>query len=122
LQKNASTIYCDGAGAIAIWLIQQNSCWDDCVKEHEGVHRADALKSNPSVCVNQPAGMQVILGDKVEDFRSEVRAHTKELECLRKKLAALTHCDQCKKAIEDRITYEEGVLSGYQYWLKKNLY
>ena len=62
LVRGDSTIYCDGQGGIAIWLIDQNPCWDDCVKEHEGVHRADALQSNPSVCRNQPNGTQVYLG------------------------------------------------------------
>lgn len=122
LNKGASTIYCDGIGTIAIWLFEQNPCWDDCVKEHEGVHRADALRSNPTVCSNQPAGTQVYLGSMADTYKSEVRAHSKELDCLRKKLAALKSCDQCRKAIEDRITREEDMKGRYENWLRKNFY
>lgn len=122
LNKGASTIYCDGLGAIAIWLFKQNPCWDDCVKEHEGVHRADALRSNPTVCRNQPAGTQVYVGSVAETYKSEVKAHSKELDCLRKKKAALKSCDQCRKAIEERIAREEGMKARYENWLKTNFY
>lgn len=118
--KSISTIYCDGAGSIAIWLIQQNPCWDDCVRVHEGVHRADALRSNPTVCADQAAGTQVYLGTKAETYRSEVRAYDKELDCLQKKLAAMGNCDKCRKDIEDKIEAERTAKSGYVYWLNWN--
>lgn len=120
--KGASTIYCDGLGTIAILVLEQNPCWDDCVREHEGVHRVDALRSNPTVCSNQPAGTQVYLGSMADTYKSEVRAYSKELDCLRKKLAALKSCDQCRKAIEERITREEDMRVRHEYWLKKNFY
>jgi len=115
-----STIICDGLGDIVIHLIQENPCWDDCTREHEEVHREDSLRSNPSVCLNQPAGTQVWVGQKAEDYRSEVRAYDKELDCLRRKLAAITWCDKCAKAIEDRIDHEEGMRARYDNWLQKH--
>ncbi len=58
----------------------------------------------------------------VDTYKSEVRAHSKELDCLRKKLAALKSCDQCRKAIEDRIVREEDMKGRYENWLRKNFY
>jgi RHS repeat-associated protein len=110
-----STIFCDGLGDIAIHLIQENPCWDDCTREHEESHRETALQTNPGVCLNQSAGTQVFIGSVADTYRDEIKAYDKELDCLRRKLAAITACDKCAKAIEDRIDYEEKQRSRYQH-------
>ena len=111
----ASTIICDGNGQIVAFLADTDPCTKDCTAAHEEVHRQDAMMSNSSACYDQPYGMQVRLGDQITTDKSETRAYEKELDCLRKKLAALKDCDKCRQAIEKEIKTVETQVINYGY-------
>ncbi|RUL68364.1 RHS repeat-associated core domain-containing protein [Dyella choica] len=114
--RGASTIICDGNGQIVVFVADSDSCTKDCVAAHEEVHRQEAMMSNINVCHDQPYGMQVKLGDQVTTDKSEVRAFEKELDCLRKKLAALKNCDKCRQEIEKEINTvaQQAINYGYR--------
>ena len=113
--RGASTIICDGNGEIIVFVLDNDPCTRDCTTAHEEVHRQDALKSNSAVCHDQQYGMQVDLGDQATNDKSETRAFRKELDCLRKKLAALKDCDKCRQSIEKEIKWVEGQVVNYGY-------
>ncbi|MFC5582168.1 RHS repeat-associated core domain-containing protein [Rhodanobacter terrae] len=120
--SGASTILCDGMGGIMLFVLPQSPCFDDCVAVHENSHKQDVLRSNPTVCVNQPLGTAIQIEPISEEYFSEVRAYKSQLDCLRKKLAKLKDCDNCKKPIEHDIEIQQKRLDGYEYWLKTHLY
>ena len=104
--KATNTIVCDGADGIRVQVGTANDagslpCLLDCLTQHEGSHRSDALAANATVCKGKADGSQVNFGAG-EQNPSEFRASQVEIDCLNAKLPAAS--DTCKPAIRQRIT------------------
>ena len=102
-----NTIVCDGAGDVRVQIGTGNDakklpCMVDCMRKHEGSHRADALAADPSVCKRQANGSQVNMKDVGEQKPSEFKASQVEIDCLNAKLPAASKA--CDPAIRRRIT------------------
>ena len=100
-----NTIVCDGSGGIRVQMSTGNdpagtACVGDCVRKHEGSHRADALATNATVCKEKADGSQV--NCTVEEQKpTEIKASQVEIDCLNAKLPAAG--TDCRPAIQARI-------------------
>jgi len=107
-----NTIVCDGSGGVRVQIGTGNDatslpCLVDCLRQHEGSHRADALAANPRVCKrwywsDYTDGTQVNMDGTGEQKPSEIKASQAEIDCLNAKLTAASK--ECEPAIRQRIT------------------
>lgn len=95
-----ATVVCDGAQLSLLWKgTPRSNCATDCVAAHEMSHAEDMVRSNPGLldaCAAVSPGTAVVNNDW-EAVQSEIRAYTKELECLKKKEPG----KRCKKTLLD---------------------
>jgi hypothetical protein len=101
---NTNTIVCDGHGGVRVQTggtgdATQTRCLSDCIRQHEGSHRDDALAANPRICDGQTDGTQVTFNG--EQRASEIKASNVEIACLRAKLPS---AGDCRDTINARIT------------------
>ncbi|MEA2718379.1 MAG: hypothetical protein QOJ39_243 [Candidatus Eremiobacteraeota bacterium] len=102
-----NTIVCDGSGGIRIQTggtgdAAQTACLGNCIRQHEGSHRDDALASKADVCAGAANGTQVTFSDVPEQKASEIKASDVEIACLRAQRP--TASAACQTMIDTRIT------------------
>lgn len=114
-----NTIVCNRQGGIRVQLgspgtPEQATCYGDCMQQHEGSHKSDALASNPRVCRGAADGIQVGFSNERERAASEITASTVEINCLNAKRRQRNCDDRCKQLVDQRIQQMEGFRNGFQ--------
>ncbi len=91
-----------------------DKCFSDCVLIHEYSHIDDLGKLGllGRVCKNQSRGIRITVPPEMHDD-SEKRAYQAELDCLMKKFARMTECDECRSYVEKRIKDVKKLKSRY---------
>ena len=100
-----NTIVCNRQGGIRVQLgspgtPEQATCYGDCMQQHEGSHKSDALASNPRVCRGAADGIQVGFSNERERAASEITASTVEINCLNAKRRQRNCDDRCKQLVD----------------------
>jgi hypothetical protein len=72
---------------------------------HENSHIDDLIGLGyGSVCHGQPRGTIITMPDTEADA-SERKAYAAEVACLQQKLQGLSDCDECRRVIQNRISF-----------------
>ena len=114
-----NTIVCDGKGGIRPQIgspgtPEQQTCYGDCMLQHENSHKSDALASKPLICKGAANGIQIGFSNQQEQSASEIAASTAEINCLNSKKQQNNTCGNCKPLIDQRINQMEGYRNGFQ--------
>jgi hypothetical protein len=112
-----NTIVCDGSGGVRVQLgnvgnADQTRCLSDCVRQHEGSHRSDALAANANLCRDKADGSQVLMDGRPEQQASEIAASNVEIACLQGRLP--TADATCRPIITARITQMEAYRDSFR--------
>ena len=87
-KSRSGQVQTDGNGGIKPYTDnvpdKDKECCLKCIEEHERSHIEDVLAENPNIGKNQRPGMYIENTDLILKYTSEIKAHTKEKECLEK--------------------------------------
>jgi RHS repeat-associated protein len=118
-----NSIVCNGAGGIRVKLADYYDllpefarCLGDCTRTHEGVHRSEALASNPKICSGSADGIQVGFSNGIEQDRSEIATYTVEIQCLKQK-ERNDSCPTCKGLQDSQIQKAQDKIKEFKFYL-----
>ncbi len=105
---NIATVICDGQGQPIAQLPFlkpiYEKCVGDCMLVHEYSNIDDlmGLGIGATICLGRPRGT-VVTVPPTNRAASQRKAYAAELACLRKKLQGLSDCDECRRAVVERV-------------------
>lgn len=110
---NRNTVVCDGGGSIVTQLQPlrplDEKCLGDCLMLHELTHIDQLFKAGMGTACRGARRSYIVTVPSSMKRDAEREAYTVEIHCLRRKLAAITDCDACKRPLLDRLAQIGGM-------------